>query len=84
MISIVDHQDAKIKSVDALRHVISKCSENIDLFIKVSFGTSDRTILTPQVKHEIPFSSITHYSISNLTSIHILDFATIHYGKRWK
>lgn len=48
-VTVVDHQDAKIKTVEALHHVISKCAENIDLFLKVSFGTSSQTLLTPQV-----------------------------------
>lgn len=55
VVSIVDHQDAKIKTIEALQHVILKCSENIDLYIKVSFGTSGRALLTPQVKYVILF-----------------------------
>lgn len=49
IVNIVDHQDAKIKTVEALQHVLSKCADNIDLFLKVSFGGSSRALLTPQV-----------------------------------
>lgn len=60
LVSVVDHQNAKINSVDALQHVISKCSENIDLFIKVSFGTSARSLLTPQVNQRVLYIFIIH------------------------
>lgn len=49
VVSITDHQDAKIKSVEALQHVISKCSEDINFYIKVNFGLSGPALLTPQV-----------------------------------
>lgn len=53
IISVVDHHDAKIKTTEALQHVISKCAENIDLFLKISFGgsVSARSLLTPQVNY---------------------------------
>lgn len=81
VVSIVDHQDAKIKSVQALQHVILKCSENIDLYLKVSFGLSGPALLTPQVRHETLLVKVRH---ENVTSIFISDFVEIHFGHWWK
>lgn len=88
IVSIVDHQDAKIKSVPALQHVILKCSENIDLYLKVSFGSHGPALLTPQVRHETLFF-VTQFvmftlGIQNVTSIFISDSAEIHFGDWWK
>lgn len=37
---ITDHQDFEIKSDNALQHVIFKCSQNIDWYIKVGLVSS--------------------------------------------
>lgn len=55
VVNVTDHQDAKIRTVDALQHVISKCNNDINLFVKVSFGNAtggapEPAFVTPQVK----------------------------------
>lgn len=81
IVTIVDHQDAKIKTTEALQHVISKCADNIDLFLKISFGSSVRALLTPQVNL---FLSCPTEIQQNITSVAILEIDAIHFGKRWK
>lgn len=51
LIEVADHQGAKLRTAKELQHVISKCADNIDLFIKVHFGVIGAVhgLITPQV-----------------------------------